>query len=84
MWIDVLYITFTALSPRNHASVVFHKNAFVLEPKLSNRDGGISGIFCSVQIAECKAMVGAMKCMYWLCKQEILCTTNFSSLLELA
>ena len=29
-------------------------------------------------------MIGAMKCMYWLCKQEISHTTNFSSLLELA
>ena len=29
-------------------------------------------------------MIGAMKCMYWLCKQEIPHTTDFSSLLELA
>ena len=48
----------------------------------SQRDGGIS--FCAVQSAERKAMIGAMKCMYWLCRQEVPHTTNFSALLELA
>lgn len=37
-----------------------------------------------MQSAEKKAMIGAMKCMYWLCKQEVAHTTKFSDLLDLA
>ena len=51
---------------------------------ISQKDGGIDQSFCAVQSAERKAMIGAMKCMYWLCRQEVLHTTNFSALLELA
>ena len=29
-------------------------------------------------------VVGAMKCLYWLCKQEIAHTTNYEALLSLA
>ena len=76
----------TTQSLRNHASSASHKDALSLESQLclSNRDGEISGAFSAVQSAERKAMIEAMKCMYWLCKQEIPPTTNFSSLLELA
>ena len=28
-------------------------------------------------------MTGVLKCLYWLCKQEITHTTNFPSLLQL-
>jgi hypothetical protein len=51
---------------------------------LSTRDGGISAALSTVRSAERRAMIGAMQCMYWLCKQEIPHTTNFSFLLELA
>ena len=30
------------------------------------------------------AVIGAMKCLYWLCKQEIAHTTNYQPLLSLA
>ena len=29
-------------------------------------------MFCVVQSAERKAMIGAKKCMYWLCREEVL------------
>ena len=50
---------------------------------VSQRDGGTAQSFCAVQSAERKAMIGAMKCMYWLCSQEVPHTINISALLEL-
>lgn len=46
--------------------------------------GGIVQAFTNVQSAQKKAVIGALKCMYWLAKQEIAHTTNFESLLNLA
>ena len=85
-WVDIPCQTLTRQSLRKHASSDSHKDAVTLETQLclSTRDGGISAALSTVQSAERRAMIGAMKCMYWLCMQEIPHTTNFSSLLELA
>ena len=86
VWVDIPCITLTRQSLRNHASSASHKDTLFLESQLclSNTDEGISGAFSAVQSAEHKAMIGAMKCMYLICKQEIPHTTYLSSLLELA
>ena len=76
----------TRQSLTKHGASDAHTDAVKLEMHLSvsQRDGGIAQSFCAVQSAERKAMIGAMKCMYWLCRQEVPHITNFSALLELA
>ena len=46
--------------------------------------GGIAQAFDSVHAVQRKALIGGLKCMYWLAKHEIAHTTNFESLLQLA
>ena len=70
---------------RRHDTSLSHVEAKKLELQLcfSTKDGGIQKAFTAVESAERKAMKAAMKCLYWLAKQEILHTTNFVGLLEL-
>ena len=51
---------------------------------MSKEDGGIQKAFAAVEIAKKKAMVGVLKCLYWLYKQDIPHTTKYVPLLELA
>ena len=51
---------------------------------MSREDGGIQEAFAAVESGEKKAMVGAIKCLYWLCKQDIPHTTKYVPLLDLA
>ena len=76
---------FTRQGLCNHASSASHKDAVALEAQqlLLATSGGISEVFGAVETAERKAMIGLMKCMYWLCKNELPHTTNFVSLLSL-
>ena len=76
----------TRRSQTKHGASDAHADAVKLEMHISvsQRDGEIAQSFCAVESAEKKAMIGAMKCMYWLCRQEFPHTTNFSALLELA
>lgn len=63
-----------------------HKGAEQREAQrlASQRDGGIIQAF-SVRVSlNRKALIGALKKMYWLAKEEIAHTTNFSSLMDLA
>ena len=84
-WVDIPCKTFTKQSVKNHAKSDSHKDAVTLEAQLcSSVSGDIRQLLAAVQSAEKKAMIGAMKCMYWLCKQEIAHTTKFSDLLDLA
>ena len=46
-------------------------------------DGGIERAFQQVVSTERKAMIGSLKCMYFLNKREIAHTTNFVPLCEL-
>ena len=50
---------------------------------MSKKYGGVQQAFTAVESAERKAMKAAMKCLYWLAKQEIPHTTNFTGLLQL-
>ena len=67
---------------------ILHSNgreAVKMEATLSSSraDGGIRMAFECVVSAERKAMIGALKCMYFLNKREIAHTTNFIPLCEL-
>lgn len=86
VWVDVQCITITQASLRRHESSNSHTEAKRLEAQLcmANEVGGIQQAFGSVQSAERKAMIGALKCLYFLCKNEIPHTTNFVPLLDLA
>ena len=46
--------------------------------------GGITQAFESVRTVQRQALIGGLKCMYWLAKHEIAHSTNFESVLELA
>ena len=46
--------------------------------------GGIAQAFESVRTVQRKALIGGLKCMYWLAKHEIAHSTNYESLIELA
>ena len=50
----------------------------------SNKTGGINEAFNRVITVQEQALVGALKCLYWLCKERIAHTTKYQSLLDLA
>ena len=56
---------------------------FIPTPLVSALFGSSIPTFTAVESAERKAMKAAMKCLYWLTKQEIPHTTNFTGLLQL-
>ena len=68
-----------------HSQSESHADAVKMEATLSSSraDGGIRMAFERVFSAERKAMLGALKCMYFLNKREIAHTTNFIPLCEL-
>lgn len=85
-WVDVPCVTLTRNTLSKHELSEAHCDAVKLETQLclSKKDGGIAGAFSAVQSSERRAMIGAFKCMYWLCAEQIAHTTNFTSLIALA
>lgn len=71
---------------KRHAGSSMHKAAVQLECEqlASERTGGIVQAFSEVASTERKAALGAMKCLYWLAKNEIAHTTKYVPLLQLA
>jgi len=63
-----------------------HKQAQQLEATrvASERDGGIRQAFSSRVVAQRKALVGALRVLYWLAKEEVAHTTKFTSLKDLS
>lgn len=63
-----------------------HREAIQKETlrRQSSHDGGIARAFERQVIAHRKAVVGAMKVIYWLAKEEVAHTTKYESLLDLA
>ena len=63
-----------------------HKEALEQERacQIVKARGGIREVMQWQVVLQRKAVGGAMKCLYWLCKQEIPHTTNYQSLLSLA
>ena len=69
-----------------HSKSVMHREAVEKEAllKQSMRDGGIARAFEKLVTAQRNAVVGAMKIIYWLAKEEVAHTTKYESLLDLA
>ena len=86
VWNDVPCRTITRQALVKHGQSESHIDALKLEAALSSSrvDGGIDMAFERVASAERKAMLGALRCMYFLTKREIPHTTNFRPLCELA
>ena len=59
-----------------------HKAA--LAAKADAAGGGIENAFSDQISLEMKAAIGCLKCIYWLCKNEVSHTTMYSNLLQLA
>lgn len=57
---------------KRHETSDSHVAAKMLESNLgmSREDGGIQEALATVESAEKKAMVGAMRCLYWICKKS--------------
>ena len=71
---------------QRHKVSSIHKEAEELESYrvASQCDEGIVSAFSSTVSSQRKALVGAMKLLYWLAKEEISITTKLSSLLDLS
>ena len=84
-WVDVPCVTMTQKSLKRHDTSLSHLDAKKLEAQLclSKKYWGVQQAITAVESAERKAMKAAMKCLYWLAKQEIPRTTNFTELLQL-
>ena len=69
-----------------HSKSAMHREAVEKEVllKQSARDGGIARAFEKRVTAQRNAVVGAMKVVYWLAKEEVAHTTKYESLLDLA
>ena len=69
-----------------HEKSAMHREAVERETyRLSSqRDGGIKQAFSKTVMVQRKALVGALKMLYWLAKEEIAHTTKFTSLMQLS
>ena len=85
VWTDISCRSITRQALVKHGQSESHASAVKIEAALqsSRADGGIEMALQRVVSAERKALIGAMKCMYFLNKQEIAHTTNFLPLCEL-
>ena len=85
VWTDIPCRSLTRQALVKHRQSESHVSAVKLEAALqsSRVDGGIEMAFQHVISAERKALIGALKCMYFLNKQEIAHTTKFLPLCEL-
>ena len=68
-----------------HEASTMHKEALEQERacQIVKARGGIREAMQGQVVLQRKAVVGAMKCHYWLCKQEMPHTTNYQPLLSL-
>ena len=68
-----------------HEGSVMHREALEQERacKMVRARGGIKEALDKQVTLQRQALIAAMKCLYWLCKQEIAHTTNYEPLLSL-
>ena len=71
---------------QRHKDSKMHKEAEELETTrlASRKNGGIRQAFSAHATVQKIALIGALKLMYWLAKEEVAHTTKFSSLKDLA
>ena len=69
-----------------HKASKMHQDAEACEADrlASQSDGGIVQAFSARVMMNRKALIGALRIMYWLAKEEIAHTTKFSSLMDLS
>lgn len=86
VWTDTPCRSITRQALVKHSRSESHTDAVKLEAALGSArtEGGIERAFQRVVSAERKAMIGSLKCMYFLNKREIAHTTNFVPLCELS
>ena len=63
-----------------HAEAMEHEKARLS----SQRSGGIRQAFSQQVVLQRKVLIGALKMVYWLAKEEVAHTTKFASLIELS
>ena len=68
---------------QRHRSSQMHKEELEGTLLSAERDGGIRQVFSTQVVLNRKALIGALRIMYWLAKEEIP-HTKFNSLKELA
>ena len=85
VWTDTPCRSITRQALVKHSRSESHVDAVKLEAALglARTDGGIERAFQRVVSAERKAMIGLLKCIYFLSKRELAHTTNFVPLCEL-
>lgn len=67
---------------KNHARSKMHRHALLAE--VNRVSGGIPRAFSDAFSVGITAAIGCCKCLYWLCKHEIVHTTIYPHLLALA
>ena len=86
VWITAPCVVLRRDSILEHVCSKSHSTAATAEQEAirAKPKGGIAQAFEQVRTTQKNALVGALKCMYWLAKREIAHTTNFESLIQLA
>lgn len=84
-WVEAPCNVITRRSLTEHSQSNCHNEAMSLETTqpVAHRQWGIAEAFDTVVSLQKKALVGHLKCMYFLGKQEIAHTTNFTPLVNL-
>ena len=69
---------------KRHGESVMHRDAQDREVSLvqAQRDGGLRMAFEKGIAAQRVAIQGALKVVYWLCKEEVAHTTKYESLIN--
>ena len=77
-WITTPCISYRCDKVVQHGASTVHKQAVMLESTASAvaNTGGLEAAFCTTLSLQKKALVGALKCMYWLAKSEIAHTIH--------
>ena len=83
VWVHVPCTSITKQSLERHIQSGAHKSAVELEAA-ARSTGGIEAALQQRVSLQRMAFLAGLRCMYWLAKQEVPHTTNYSSLLDLA
>ena len=85
VWISIPCRQFRQDKLREHEKTKIHTEAMKSEAlaAIARRTGGIRAALEDQVTLQRQAVKGALKCMYWLAKEEVAHHTKFNSLLEL-
>ena len=80
-WVDVPCVTLNREAVLRHSRSQSHQDAVTAETNLGM--GFMELAYKEAISVEWKSISGILKCLNWLCKEEVAHTTKFESLLEL-